>query len=194
MKGHLHRDRNIFSHISCLETWTHETTRTHAWTRSTQKLTVASGPRRRDCSIPQVGPFAVFLSRSRPRFWKKKKVQKFLGDQIPGSGPRPRHQVLCTEPHVGMGTPGAVQDGLLEIWLSHLLQLSLVSSVHTWHCLKPASVLQKIQNQTWWEQGSKDQPERGSAEGRSLPVHPFKGLYHWDCLISKKTPTYFLLI
>ena len=134
---------------------------------------------------------------------EKKKSKSFLETRsqalVQGHGfmfstNAPRNMALCTQPHVGTGTPGAVQDGLLEIWLSHLLQLSLVSSVHTWHCLKLVSVLQKIQNQTWEEQRSKDQPERGSADGQSLPVHPFKGLYHWDCLISKTKPIYFLLI
>lgn len=206
MKGHLHRDCNISSHVSCSKTWIPQTIWTHAWTRSTQKLTVASGPSLGDCSILQVGPFAEFLSKPRPRFWKKKKETKTSksfpetrsqalaqGHGFTFSTDAPQNRAPCTQPRVGTGTPRAVRDGLPGIWLSHLLQLSLVSSVHTWHCLKLVSVLQKLQNQTWEEQGSKDQPKRGSAEGQSLPVHPFKGLYHWDCLTSQTKLIYFLV-
>lgn len=207
MKDHLHRDCNISSHVSCSKTWIPQTIWTHAWTRSTQKLTVASGPSLGDCSILQMGPFAEFLSKPRPRLWKKKKKEK----KTPNVSRRPdlrlwskamashsaqmhpENQAPCTQPRVGTGTPRAVRDGLPEIWLSHLLQLSLVSSVHSWHCLKLVSVLQKLQNQTWEEQGSKDQPKRGSAERQSLPVHPFKGLYHWDCLTSQTKLIYFLV-
>lgn len=76
-------------------------------------------------------------------FEKKKKVQKFLGDQILGSGSRPQLHLLHLKSrlcaHAGTDTPGAVQDGLLEIWPSRVLQLSCV---HTWHGLKLVSVLQ----------------------------------------------------
>lgn len=134
---------------------------------------------------------------------KKKKSKGFLetrsqalvqGHGFTFSTEAPRTQALCTRPRVGTGTPAALQHGLLEIRLSHLLQLLLVSSVHTRHWLKLVSVLQKMQNRIWEEQGSKDRTKRGSAEGQNLPNAPFKGLYHRDCFISKTKHTYFLLI
>lgn len=150
---------NISSHISCLEN-----SSDHLNSHLDLKDQKTSCPSPRHCSIPWVGQLQDFFPDLDPDYGKKTKNQKFLGDQSSCCGPRSwlhiqhRHtwkQALGTEPSVGMGSHGAVQDGLLEIWLSHL-QLSLDSSVHTWHCLELVSVLQKVQSKIWEEEGSKE--------------------------------------
>lgn len=115
---------------------------------------------------PMGGPIAGFLSRPRPRFWKKKcpkvswRPYLRLWSKVMASHSA-RHtwnQALGMEPSVGMGSPGAVQDGLLEIWLPHLLQLSLDSSVHTWHCLKLVLSSEKHGTRSERKRGTKSSP------------------------------------
>lgn len=186
MEDHLHTDYSI----SCLKTRTSQTTWTHNLNLKHPKPDCGFGPQPQGCSIPQLGPFALFPSTPRPRLWKTQ-ARKFLGGQIPGAAPRPRLHIphRCTSNlgsvHTTMHGHGHPQSS--SSWPAGNLALtSLFNSLWSPHStLKLVSVLWKLQNQIWEEEGNKGQPERGLAEGQSLPVHPLKGLYHWDCLISK---------